>query len=198
MAMKRELLLGSVAAFVATAALAQSPRRQHSPNRSARAFSRTFSALWVHRATTMPNSRSRLARQFPAGVELADVTETLRDIQPDWRGRKYFVVKNTVVIVDQNRKISAVLPVGDARAQVRGVRGSTVSGSTPTVQPLSGKAATPGTAGSTPGTIGTATTPSVAAAQQQQRPGIGFNQSIVEFKSRMRRRRIAAHRLRDR
>src|SRR6478609_7050543 len=102
-AMKREFLLGPVAALVVTAALAQSPSSSTltEPQR-ARVQQNVLGALGAPRDDNAKFALT-LGATVPAGVELADVTETLRDIQPDWRNRKYFVVKNTGVIVDQNR-----------------------------------------------------------------------------------------------
>jgi hypothetical protein len=39
------------------------------------------------------------------------VPETLIRIHPEWRAHKFFVVRDEIIIVDQNFRIIAVLPV---------------------------------------------------------------------------------------
>jgi peptidoglycan hydrolase-like protein with peptidoglycan-binding domain len=51
----------------------------------------------------------------------------LIEIYPDWRGHRYFVVRDEIVIVDRSRKIVAVMPVGSSArggAQLDGGQGA--------------------------------------------------------------------------
>ncbi len=47
----------------------------------------------------------------PHTVHVATVPETLIRIHPEWRGHKYFVVHDEIIIVDSDFRIIAVLPV---------------------------------------------------------------------------------------
>jgi hypothetical protein len=47
----------------------------------------------------------------PRTVHVAAVPETLIRIHPDWRGHKFFVVHDEIIIVDNDFRIIAVLPV---------------------------------------------------------------------------------------
>ena len=47
----------------------------------------------------------------PRTVHVAVVPETLVRIHPDWRGHKFFVVRDEIIIVDNDFRIIAVLPV---------------------------------------------------------------------------------------
>lgn len=47
----------------------------------------------------------------PRTVHVATVPETLIRIHPDWRGHKFFVVHDEIIIVDNDFRIIAVLPV---------------------------------------------------------------------------------------
>jgi len=63
----------------------------------------------------------------PASVRVVEVPPTLIEIYPDWRGHRYFVVRDEVVIVDRSRKIVAVMPVGSSArggAQLDGGKGA--------------------------------------------------------------------------
>jgi len=47
----------------------------------------------------------------PRTVHVAAVPETLIRIHPEWRAHKFFVVRDEIIIVDENFRIIAVLPV---------------------------------------------------------------------------------------
>jgi hypothetical protein len=47
----------------------------------------------------------------PRTVHVAVVPETLIRIHPEWRSHKFFVVQDEIIIVDENFRIIAVLPV---------------------------------------------------------------------------------------
>jgi hypothetical protein len=47
----------------------------------------------------------------PRTVHVAEVPETLIRIHPDWRGHRFFVVRDEIIIVDNDFRIIAVLPV---------------------------------------------------------------------------------------
>ncbi len=47
----------------------------------------------------------------PRTVHVAEVPETLIRIHPDWRGHRFFVVRDEIIIVDSDFRIIAVLPV---------------------------------------------------------------------------------------
>lgn len=47
----------------------------------------------------------------PRTVHVAVVPETLIRIHPDWRGHRFFVVRDEIIIVDNDFRIIAVLPV---------------------------------------------------------------------------------------
>jgi Putative peptidoglycan binding domain/Protein of unknown function (DUF1236) len=53
----------------------------------------------------------------PASVRVMEIPDTLIAIYPDWRGDEYFVVRDDLVIVDQGRRIVAMLPIGSSSAQ---------------------------------------------------------------------------------
>jgi peptidoglycan hydrolase-like protein with peptidoglycan-binding domain len=63
----------------------------------------------------------------PASVRVVDVPPTLIEIYPEWRGHRYFVVHDDIIIVDRSRKIVAVVPVGSSArggAQLDGSQGA--------------------------------------------------------------------------
>jgi hypothetical protein len=67
----------------------------------------------------------------PATVRLVEVPTTLIEIYPAWRGHQYFVVRDEIVIVDRDRRIVSVVPVGtgdaaqsDSRERDRSAGGS--------------------------------------------------------------------------
>jgi peptidoglycan hydrolase-like protein with peptidoglycan-binding domain len=50
-------------------------------------------------------------------VRVVEVHETLIEIHPEWRGQRYFVVREDIIIVDRDQKIVAVVPMGSSSAQ---------------------------------------------------------------------------------
>jgi hypothetical protein len=67
----------------------------------------------------------------PATVRLVEAPPTLIEIYPAWRGHQYFVVRDEIVIVDRDRRIISVVPVGtgdaaqsDSRERDRSAGGS--------------------------------------------------------------------------
>jgi hypothetical protein len=48
----------------------------------------------------------------PTHVHFVDVPSTLIEIHPEWRGHKYIVVEDEIVILTPERRIVAVVPVG--------------------------------------------------------------------------------------
>jgi peptidoglycan hydrolase-like protein with peptidoglycan-binding domain len=66
----------------------------------------------------------------PSRVRIVDVPPTLIEIYPQWRGHKYFVVRDEIVIVDRSRKVVAAVPVGSSgggAASVDHTRGASPS-----------------------------------------------------------------------
>jgi peptidoglycan hydrolase-like protein with peptidoglycan-binding domain len=55
----------------------------------------------------------------PTSVRVVDVGPELIEINPQWRGYKYFVVHDDIVIVDNSRKIVSVVPTGSSRRGAR-------------------------------------------------------------------------------
>jgi peptidoglycan hydrolase-like protein with peptidoglycan-binding domain len=55
----------------------------------------------------------------PASVRVVNVGPVLIEYFPQYRGHKYFVVRDEIVIVDNSRKVVAVLPVGSGRGGAR-------------------------------------------------------------------------------
>jgi peptidoglycan hydrolase-like protein with peptidoglycan-binding domain len=47
-------------------------------------------------------------------VRIIEVPSALIEINPQWRGHQYFVVRDEIVIVDHSRKIVAIVPVGSS------------------------------------------------------------------------------------
>jgi Putative peptidoglycan binding domain/Protein of unknown function (DUF1236) len=62
----------------------------------------------------------RVGTVVPTDVRIAVVPEALIEIHPEWRGDQYFVVQDDIVIVDRDRHIIAVMPVGSSAAQREG------------------------------------------------------------------------------
>jgi peptidoglycan hydrolase-like protein with peptidoglycan-binding domain len=56
----------------------------------------------------------------PTHVNIVEVPPTLIEIHPEWRGHRYFVVDEDIIIVDRSREIVAVLPAGPSQAAVGG------------------------------------------------------------------------------
>lgn len=64
------------------------------------------------------NFSLRVGTVVPTRVRLVVVPSTLIEIHPEWRGHEYFVVRDEIVIVDRNRHIVAIVPVGPTGAQL--------------------------------------------------------------------------------
>src|SRR5262245_22351700 len=65
----------------------------------------------------------------PASVRIVDLDPVLIEYFPQYRGHKYFVVRDEIVIVDNSRNIVAVMPVGSGRGGARlNSGGATVGG----------------------------------------------------------------------
>ena len=56
----------------------------------------------------------------PVSVEIIDVPPALVEIYPQWRGNSVVVVRDEIVIVDNSRKIVAVVPASSSRTDVGG------------------------------------------------------------------------------
>jgi len=60
----------------------------------------------------------------PTHVRIVEVPAVLIQIHPEWRGHRYFVVRDEIVIVDSGHRIVATLPVGSSSSvQIEGGRG---------------------------------------------------------------------------
>jgi hypothetical protein len=62
----------------------------------------------------------------PSHVTIVDVPPTLVELNPEWRGYRYFVVEEEIIIVTPERRIVAVVPVGRSQAGSSGGTGTTV------------------------------------------------------------------------
>jgi peptidoglycan hydrolase-like protein with peptidoglycan-binding domain len=51
-------------------------------------------------------------------VRVVEVPDTLIEINPEWRGHRYFVVSDDIVIVDSGHRIVATVPIGSSGAQL--------------------------------------------------------------------------------
>src|SRR5262249_6038167 len=61
----------------------------------------------------------------PSSVRVVNVPSALIEINSQWRGHQYFVVRDEIVIVDRSRKIVAVVPTGSSGgAALRGRGGA--------------------------------------------------------------------------
>jgi hypothetical protein len=61
----------------------------------------------------------------PAHVTIVEVPPALVELNPEWRGHRYFVVEEEIIVVTPERRIVAVVPVGQSRAGSSG--GATVT-----------------------------------------------------------------------
>jgi peptidoglycan hydrolase-like protein with peptidoglycan-binding domain len=52
--------------------------------------------------------------RVPRSVRVVAVPETLIAIHPEWRGHRYFVIRDDIVIVDRDYSIVAVVPTGSS------------------------------------------------------------------------------------
>src|SRR5215471_6462467 len=63
----------------------------------------------------------------PSSVRIVDVPSALIEINPQWRGHQYFVVRDEIIIVDRSRKIVATVPVGSGGGAALHSRGGAAS-----------------------------------------------------------------------
>jgi peptidoglycan hydrolase-like protein with peptidoglycan-binding domain len=63
----------------------------------------------------------------PSSVRIVDVPSALIEINPQWRGHQYFVVRDEIIIVDRSRKIVATVPVGSSGGAALHRRGGAAS-----------------------------------------------------------------------
>jgi hypothetical protein len=65
----------------------------------------------------------------PTRIATVEVPETLIEIHPEWRGERYFVVRDEIIIVDRSHKIVAMVPVGSGSASATEIRSTSSTGS---------------------------------------------------------------------
>ena len=63
----------------------------------------------------------------PSSVRIVAVPSALIEINPQWRGYEYFVVRDEIIIVDRSRKIVAAVPVGSSGGAALHSRGGASS-----------------------------------------------------------------------
>src|SRR5215469_1181353 len=63
----------------------------------------------------------------PSSLRIVDVPSALIEINPQWRGHQYFVVRDEIIIVDRSRKIVATVPVGSSGGAALHSRGGAAS-----------------------------------------------------------------------
>jgi peptidoglycan hydrolase-like protein with peptidoglycan-binding domain len=56
--------------------------------------------------------------RVPSRVRVVEVPQTLIEIHPEWRGHRFFVVRDEIVIVDRELAIVAVVPVGGSSTEI--------------------------------------------------------------------------------
>jgi peptidoglycan hydrolase-like protein with peptidoglycan-binding domain len=68
--------------------------------------------------------------RVPTHVRVIEVPQVLIEIHPEWRGHRYFVVRDEIVIVDRELAIVAVVPVGGSSTEIDrpGPRGGMAAG----------------------------------------------------------------------
>ena len=68
--------------------------------------------------------------RVPSRVRVIEVPQTLIEIHPEWRGHRFFVVRDEIVIVDRELAIVAVVPVGGSSTEIdrSGPRGGMAAG----------------------------------------------------------------------
>lgn len=64
------------------------------------------------------NFSVRVGTTVPTSVRIVEVPDVLIRIHPEWRGHRYFVVRDEIVIVDNSHRIVSVVPVGSSGAQL--------------------------------------------------------------------------------
>jgi peptidoglycan hydrolase-like protein with peptidoglycan-binding domain len=60
-----------------------------------------------------------VGRTVPTRVRVVEVPDTLIEIHPEWRGHRYFVVRDEIVIVDTGHRIVATLPVSSSTSDAQ-------------------------------------------------------------------------------
>jgi hypothetical protein len=65
----------------------------------------------------------------PTRITTVEVPETLIEIHPEWRGERYFVVRDEIIIVDRSHRIVAMVPVGSGSASSTEIRSTSSAGS---------------------------------------------------------------------
>jgi peptidoglycan hydrolase-like protein with peptidoglycan-binding domain len=66
------------------------------------------------------NFAVRVGTVVPASVRFVAVPEALIAIHPEWRHHEYFVVRDEIIIVDRDRRIVAMVPLGSSSAESSG------------------------------------------------------------------------------
>jgi peptidoglycan hydrolase-like protein with peptidoglycan-binding domain len=56
--------------------------------------------------------------RVPSRVRVVEVPQVLIEIRPEWRGHRFFVVRDEIVIVDRELAIVAVVPVGGSSTEI--------------------------------------------------------------------------------
>jgi hypothetical protein len=84
----------------------------------------------IDRLNVQPLSRSRLSVSIgvvvPSAIRLYDVPVDIVEIYPGFRGHKFVVVEDEIVIIEpRSRRIVTTLPMSDARASAREPRATT-------------------------------------------------------------------------
>jgi hypothetical protein len=73
------------------------------------------------------NFSIHVGTMVPRHVRVVEVPPVLIEIYPQWRGHRYFVVRDEIIIVDRDYRIVSVVPVGTGSgAQLDRRRGDTV------------------------------------------------------------------------
>ena len=54
----------------------------------------------------------------PSRIRISEVPSTLVEVNPQWRGDEYFVVRDEIVIIDHSRRIVATVPVGSSSTSI--------------------------------------------------------------------------------
>jgi peptidoglycan hydrolase-like protein with peptidoglycan-binding domain len=65
--------------------------------------------------------------RVPSRVHVVEVPETLIEIHPEWRGDRYFVANDEIVIVDNESQIVSTVPVGSSSGSLNTGRGAQLS-----------------------------------------------------------------------
>jgi peptidoglycan hydrolase-like protein with peptidoglycan-binding domain len=65
--------------------------------------------------------------RVPSHVRVVEVPETLIEIHPEWRGHRYFVANDEILIVDNDYRIISTVPVGASSGALDTGRGAQLS-----------------------------------------------------------------------